>query len=94
MLSNLTLQPWVANHIGHGQAHVWLELEHGSDQVFELFREESLWLVVAVSFPEEVGSLLGDASIVNVVFFGHGEWRVTGIHDEEDDSSCKEIDLR
>lgn len=94
LLSNLTLHPWVANDISHGEAHVWLELEHGCDQVFELFSEEAFWLAVAVSFPEEVGSLLSEASIVNVVFFGHCEWRMTGIHDEEDDCSCKEIDLR
>jgi hypothetical protein len=59
----------MSEDVTHAQAHVWLELEHGCDQVLEFLSEESLWLVSAVSLPEKINSLLGDASVVGIIFF-------------------------
>jgi len=70
---------------------VWVKLEHASDQILELVGEETSWLAVGVSFPEKIGSICGKKFVVHVITVGHLEWWMLSQHDEEDNSTCKQV---
>lgn len=58
-----SIDPWVSLNLRHGESMSRVELQHGSNEVFELFTEESFWLVSGVSFPEEISSVCTDKSV-------------------------------
>lgn len=46
------LKPWVSHDIRDGKTLMRMEVQHGGDEVLELFGEEALWLSVGVGRPE------------------------------------------
>jgi hypothetical protein len=89
-----SLHPWVSEHFGNGWSMGRVKLEHGLDDVFELFREERFasLLALAMSLPEHVGSAGSDASVEWILWLGSSEWRMLCNHNEEDNSSGEQID--
>ena len=83
-----TGEPWVADKISDAETLVGVELEHAGDQVLEVLRVEALSLAggVAVSLPEKVAPVGGEKLVVVVLLVGHGERRMSGVKDEEDNS--------
>jgi len=67
-------------------------LHHLREQVHEL-RRERLWLIPVVHLPELIGLIAVEPLVMDVSWLSLSEWRVTSMHDEEDDSQGEEVSL-
>ena len=76
--SNLTLHPWMANHISQAEALVWMQLQHTRNQILELVRE----LLSSVVIPKHINSVLRDLLVVRVLWLRVVERWVTRVHNE------------
>jgi hypothetical protein len=71
----------------------WVKLKHALNKILELITEKfkSIWLILAVSFPENISSVGSDASVKWVRWLSSSEWRMLGYHNEKNDGSSKKI---
>lgn len=89
--SDLALHPRVTSQVSEGQTCSWVQLQHVSNHVLELFTEEAWLLVSGVLAPEEVCLTVSKELVMRVVRIGRVEWWVTRIQDEKDDTQGKQI---
>mmetsp|Transcript_10010 Transcript_10010/g.15178 ORF Transcript_10010/g.15178 Transcript_10010/m.15178 type:complete len:205 (+) Transcript_10010:322-936(+) len=89
-----SLHPGVVEHLLGRRAVRGVKLQHALHEVLEVLREESLsaGLVLAVSSPEDVGSVGGEAAVEGVLGLSSRERRMLGHHDEQNDGSGKQVD--
>jgi len=68
-------------------------LEHALHEILELIAEESIsfWLVLAMSFPEDISSVGSQTSVEWVSWLGSGEWWMLSYHNEKDNGSSEQI---
>ena len=85
----------MADDVSNVETVLWVVLEHHSHEIHEVFREEAFGLELSMGEPESGASIVTDQFVEVIFFVGPPhEGRATTDHDEEDDSSCKEIDVR
>jgi len=63
--------------------------QHVSDKIFELLTKEASGLALLVRAPEHVRSEFDEELVMGVLWDSLIEWRVTGIHNEEDDTESE-----
>lgn len=64
--SNWTVEPRMSLDLGHAWSEGGIKLKHTCDEIFELFGEESLRLVLGMSLPEKIGTVGTDQSVEGI----------------------------
>jgi len=61
----LSLHPWVSKDLSYRWSMSWVKLEHALNKILEVLTVEAItfWLILGVSFPENIGSISSKASI-------------------------------
>ena len=77
------LHPWMSDDVSDVVSVLWVVLEHRSDKVFEVLREEILRLELFMSEPESCSSIIADefVEVVSPISTLH-EGRAATHHDE------------
>lgn len=88
----LALHPWVSNNITQAKTVLWGKLQQRSNEVLEFWSEEVLWFVRHVGFPEQIGSLSGEQSVVWIIIVSHLERWMASVHDKENYGRSEKID--
>lgn len=85
--------PWVSDDIHQSESHVGAVLQHVGNQVLELLPKEVLRLIAAVVLPEEICPVCDQQLVVGVVLVSLLKWRMSSVHDEQDDAESEQINL-
>lgn len=85
--------PGMSNHIHKVQSLGRIVLKHVGDEIFEVLTEEAITLRFCVVLPEQIGSVGHQQLVMGVGRVGLGEWRVTSIQNEQDDTEGEQINL-
>ena len=95
LLKHVALHPRVRHDLLERGAVRRLKLPHAVEQVFQLWRNEvgTIWLVLGVSSPEDVGTVVGDAFIEWIISLCAREWWMADHHNEQDNSRGEEVNL-
>ena len=88
------LHPWMSDDVSDVVSVLWVVLEHRSDKVFEVLREEVLRLELLMSEPEPCSSIVADefVEVVSPISALH-EGRAATHHDEQNDGTCEQVDF-
>ena len=94
--SSGTLDPRMANNIGHVQAMLRLVLEHTGEQILEFWREVISFATcgLLMEFPEQVLLVVHDRPVKLITWDGVLEGWAASTHNEKDDSHGKKVDDR
>lgn len=83
----------MVHDVNNGWSVLWVELEHGLEEILKVVREESFlaWLVLGVDLPEDISSVGSQTLVEWVLWLSGGERWMLGDHDEQDDGSSEDI---
>lgn len=91
MGADCILDPWVASNVLNPQSFSRVEGNQTLEEVLEGVTEETNRSLAGMSLPEDFVLLFLEDFVVWVSWCCLLEWRISSIHDEEDDSRCEDI---
>lgn len=86
-----SLHPRVSDNISHRQSLARDQLEHAGEQIAEFLVEATL-AVTRVRAPENVRTVSRDELVEAILGYSLAERRMSGHHDEQNDTDGEEID--
>jgi hypothetical protein len=81
--------PAMADDVSHRKTLVRLKLQHICDQILKRIGEEPLRFAPRVSLPKQISAVCSQKLVVRIASLSHGEGRVSGIQNEENDSESE-----
>jgi len=86
------LHPWVANQVSHHQSFSRMIVKHWWDEIFELWWEEVLRVILVPRFPEKVQSVIDDQFIEHILLASHVIERLMAwSHWEKNNTKSKQV---
>lgn len=85
------LDPWVASNVLNPQSFSRVEGNQTLEEVLEGVTKEANRSLAGMSLPEDVVLLLLENFVVGIGWGCLLKWRISSIHDEEDDSRCEDV---
>ena len=81
--------PAMADDVSHRKTLVRLKLQHICDQILKRIAEEPFRFAPRVSLPKQISAVCSQKLVVRIASLSHGEGRVSGIQNEENDSESE-----